>query len=511
MARRAVRLEEYAASGFVVESEDVDGIASHVRVTPVRGRGALSGSGSRTVVPRAAHAASASHKQNEQYMEAFDAAYEELSVAQAAKSGQAQAGDRAPSSASRSREDKAVAGSGDARTPFGEVPMEARRGDLGGGWLQGPASPEGSVHSVSAQPIMCMSMSADASEVVVGSSDHALYVLPLRTASGTSRTVRSAVASRTSVKPRTLYTKKYGHTEWVTCATYLSDKRIVSGGMDSKLCLWDATGVKCEDLIGHSGSLSLVLCVDDDTVLSAGYDKTLRLWNVGRRFSSRERERTSIKVGSAPILDASLFAHGSSVVSGDRDGSVHLVDLLEGKVVRKLANAHTGHTTSVLASKSLGDIDADAASQTFFSGGQDGFVRVWDARQRAPSFALELHVDARSGKRGAVGFLKESPEDPNILVTGGADGTIKVLDRRSSFSVLHSFTEHMDFIYSLHLSGQLCFSGAGNGMLHVHDWRRGKLLYGLGANQAAVRAIATSASQLVAAGDDGGVIVYDME
>jgi len=115
------------------------------------------------------------------------------------------------------------------------------------------------------------------------------------------------------------------------------------------------------------------------------------------------------------------------------------------------------------------------------------------------------------GKRGAVGFLKESPEDPNILVTGGADGTIKVLDRRSSFSVLHSFTEHMDFIYSLHLSGQLCFSGAGNGMLHVHDWRRGKLLYGLGANQAAVRAIATSASQLVAAGDDGGVIVYDME
>lgn len=508
MARRTVRLEEYAASGYVVESKDVDGVASHLKVTPMRGRGALSGTDSRAALPRAAHAASASHKQNEQYTEAFDAAYEEMSAAHAAKSGRARELARAPSSATREREEKATAGPAEAAA---KIPTEARIGELGGGWLQGPASPEGTVHAVSAQPIMCMSMSADTSEVVVGSSDHVLYVIPLRAASSASRTARSALATRGAAKPRTLYSKKYGHTEWVTCAAYLPDRRIVSGGMDSKLCLWDATGVKCEDLVGHSGSVSLVLCVDEDTVLSAGYDKTLRMWNVGRRYSSRERERTSIKAGSAPILDVSLFASGSSVVSGDRDGSVHLIDLLDGKVVRKLPNAHAGHTTSVLASKFHGDADAAAGNQTFFSGGQDGFVRVWDARQRTPSFALELHGDARGGKRGAVGFLKESAEDPNILVTGGADGTIKVLDRRSSYSVLHNFTEHMDFIYSLHLAGQLCFSGAGNGTLHVHDWRRGKLLYGLGANQAAVRAITTSASQLVAAGDDGGVIVYDME
>lgn len=469
MARRAVRLEEYAASGPMDEAAGFTN-----RAAPMRQQ-------------RPSHAASASHRQNDAYMEAFDAAFEELAEAAGAKRTPPGPASKPSSSSSSSR-----APAGPRASP---PPAAQAEGDLGGSWTQGPKSPDGYVHLVSSQPLMCMSLSPDGGEVVVGSSDHALYVVPLR-----AKAARGAAA-----KPRALYSKKYGHSEWVTAATFLPDKRVVSGGMDSKLCLWDASGVKCEDLLGHGGSVSLVLCVDADTVLSAGYDKTLRLWNVGKRFSSRERERTSIKPGSAPILDASVFPGGAAAVSGDRDGSVHVVDLQQYKVTRKLPNAHTGHTTSVLADP------AQDAEQIFFSGGQDGFVRVWDARQRAPAFALELHIDPRSGKRGAVGFLKASAEDPNILVTGGADGTIKVLDRRNSYGVLHNFTEHMDFIYALHLSGQLCFSGAGNGMLHVHDWKQGKLLYGLGANQAAVRAIATTASQLVAAGDDGGVIVYDME
>ncbi|RLN48003.1 hypothetical protein BBJ28_00000391 [Nothophytophthora sp. Chile5] len=384
---------------------------------------------------------------------------------------------------------------------------EGAKGNLEGAWLQGPRAPEGELHDVSAQPLMCMSLSADDSEVVVGSSDHALYVIPLGSAASSS--TRPRAGSSSSSRPKTLYTKKFGHTEWVTCVTHLPDRRIVSGGMDSKLCLWDSTGVKCEDLLGHSGSVSCVLSMSDELALSASYDKMLRLWNVGRRASSRQRERSVIKAGSAPILDVSLFPGSQQyAVCGDRDGGVQLIDLEESKVLRKLTNAHRGHTTSVLGSRCESE---DAAGCCFFSGGQDGVVNVWDTRQKTPAASLELHVDPRSGKTGAVGFLRESSEDANILVTGGADGVINVLDKRQSYGVLHSFTEHLDFIYSLHLRGQLCFSGAGNGMLHVHDWKEGRLLYGLGANKAAVRAVATSRTQLVAAGDDGGVVVYDMQ
>jgi hypothetical protein len=39
---------------------------------------------------------------------------------------------------------------------------------------------------------------------------------------------------------RELFSKNYGHSEWVTTCAHLTDGRLLSGGMDSKLCLWDA-------------------------------------------------------------------------------------------------------------------------------------------------------------------------------------------------------------------------------------------------------------------------------
>ncbi|OWZ17658.1 hypothetical protein PHMEG_0008369 [Phytophthora megakarya] len=453
-----VRLEEYASSGLTVESEDLGDNVSRLK--------------------------------NDRYMEAFDAAFEDLSVAEAARTGRV----RQPIEVTslKSSAGKVM------RIEAKQTPSTRPTDDLSGSWIQGPRVPGGSVHAVSAQPLICMSMSADESEVVVGSSDHALYVLPVDSGS-------SSRPSRVGSRSRTLYTKKFGHTEWITCVTHLPDRRIVSGAMDSKLCLWDATGIKCEDMLGHSGSVSCVLVINDDLVLSAGYDKMVRLWNVGRRASSREREVNFIKASTAPILDVSLLSGGQQAVCGDRDGGVQVIDLQTNKVLRKYANAHRGHTTSVLGSQS------EESTDSCYSGGQDGAVKVWDSRQKGATFSLEIHIDPRSGKAGAVGFLREPTDDSNVLITGGADGVINVLDKRQSYGVVHSFTEHMDFIYSMHVRNQLCFSGAGNGMLHVHDWKTGKLLYGLGANQAAVRAIATPTNYLVAAGDDGSVIMYDMK
>ncbi|KAF4036302.1 WD domain G-beta repeat [Phytophthora infestans] len=488
-----VRLEEYASSGLAVDSEDVGDTLSRLKVRSTHSRKA----GDVDHGPaRVAHSASVSHHQNDRYMEAFDTAFEELAAAEAARTGFQKHG---------SGEASLKPSSGDKITHISAKQTSSASdltAQLTGAWVQGPCTPEGEVHAVSAQPLMCMSMSADESEVVMGSSDHALYVIPISSSSSSSgRASRGASTSR----PKTLYTKKFGHTEWVTCVTHLPDRRIVSGGMDSKLCLWDATGVKCEDLVGHSGSVSCVLSLNDEMVVSVGYDKMLRLWNVSRRASSSQREVSGVKVSTAPILDVSLLYEGQRAVCGDRDGGVQLIDLQTSKILRKHASAHRGHTTSVLGSQS------EETASCFFSGGQDGAVRVWDSRQKEATHSLELHIDPRSSKKGAVGFLCEPKEDPNVLITAGADGVINVLDKRQSYDVMYSFTEHLDFIYSLHVRSQLCFSGAGNGMLHVHDWKTGKLLYGLGANEAAVRAIAASKNQLVAAGDDGGVIVYDMK
>lgn len=470
-----IRLEEYASSGLVAESEDASDALCRIKVRPPRQRKA-----SHATQHASVHRASASHRHNDRYLEAFDPPVQDSSVPNVAQTKPQRPGSE------RSRP-KPLPSSSAANTTRDQLSVDPVVEELSPAWTQGPRAPEGKVHSVSAQPLLCMGMSRDETEVVVGSSDHALYVISVGTA-----------------RVRTLYSKQYGHTEWVTCLAPLADGRILSGGMDSKICLWDATGGKCTHLLGHTGSVSCVLRLDDDRAVSTGYDKMVRLWNVGRRRSPHPRDISVLQAGTAPILELAFLFRGQHGVCGDRDGGVQVLDFQANQVLRQHLRAHTGHTTSVFGSQ-----NEDAAS-LYYSGGQDGMVQGWDMRQKDAIVSLALHLDPRKHTKGAVGFIRAPVEDPTKLLTAGADGLIHVVDKRQAFRVLYSFTEHSDFIYSFHLRGPLCLSGAGNGMLHVHDWQTGNLLYGLGANQAAVRAIATSSNHLVAAGDDGHVIVYDM-
>ncbi len=50
---------------------------------------------------------------------------------------------------------------------------------------------------------------------------------------------------------RELFAKKYGHKEWVTTCAHLPDGRLISGAMDSQLCLWEARAVKCDHILSH--------------------------------------------------------------------------------------------------------------------------------------------------------------------------------------------------------------------------------------------------------------------
>jgi len=100
---------------------------------------------------------------------------------------------------------------------------------LSDNWKRGPLDPKGKSIDLSDRPLLCSSTDAARGEVVVGGSDHALYVID----------------AATGQRRRTLYSKRFGHEEWVTAVTHLADGRVVSGAMDAKLCLWDSSGASC--------------------------------------------------------------------------------------------------------------------------------------------------------------------------------------------------------------------------------------------------------------------------
>lgn len=66
----------------------------------------------------------------------------------------------------------------------------------------------------------------------------------------------------------------------------MKDGRILSAGMDSKLCLWDARAIRADDILGHQGSITKVLVDEHNIGISSSYDTTLRIWDLDTKSDS---------------------------------------------------------------------------------------------------------------------------------------------------------------------------------------------------------------------------------
>ena len=110
--------------------------------------------------------------------------------------------------------------------------------------------------------ILALDILAD--KVVTASSDHGLRVYSLK--SGKCL--------------RNLYTKRYGHTDWVTSTKFLRDGRVWSAGMDNLLCLWDAKILRATNMAGHNSTISKIMVDDFNVGISSSYDASLLVWNL---------------------------------------------------------------------------------------------------------------------------------------------------------------------------------------------------------------------------------------
>jgi WD40 repeat protein len=174
--------------------------------------------------------------------------------------------------------------------------------------------------------------------------------------------------------------------------------------------LWDAsTGSLIHTLFGHSGSVeSAVFSPDAKILVSAGFDGTLRFWDVsnGEVLRVYTRPDGGREWWQEVLAWVAISPDGKRLASAGYDGVV-VWDFATGKVLRRLPS----QGVMCVAFSPDGNRIASAG---------DPFVWLWDANTG------EL-LRTLSGHTGSVNALAFSP-DGKRLVSAGSDSTVKLWD-----------------------------------------------------------------------------------
>ncbi|KAH1220154.1 Phospholipase A-2-activating protein [Glycine max] len=192
------------------------------------------------------------------------------------------------------------------------------------------------------------------------------------------------------------HTSFVGPLAWIPPNSDLPHGGVVSGGMDTLVCVWDLkTGEKVHTLKGHQLQVTGI-AFDDGDVVSSSVDCTLKRWRNGQSVESWEAHKapvqTVIKLPSGELVTGSSdttlklwrgktclhtfqghsdTVRGLSVMSGlgilsaSHDGSLRLW-AVSGEVLMEMV----GHTAIVYS------VDSHA-SGLIVSGSEDRFAKVW--------------------------------------------------------------------------------------------------------------------------------------
>ncbi|XP_074320902.1 uncharacterized protein LOC141657535 [Silene latifolia] len=152
------------------------------------------------------------------------------------------------------------------------------------------------------------------------------------------------------------HTSFVGPLAWIQPNDKFPEGGIVSGGMDTLVCVWDLkSGEKVQVLRGHAMQVTGI-ALDDGDIVSSAVDCTLKRWRNGEAVESWQAHSTAVQ--AVVKLPSGELATGSS------DSTLKL---WKGK---NCVHTFVGHTDTVRALAVMSDLGILSASH-------DGSVRLW--------------------------------------------------------------------------------------------------------------------------------------
>lgn len=221
-----------------------------------------------------------------------------------------------------------------------------------------------------------------------------------------------------------LYHTLRGHQDKVAQIKWSTDSgRIVLASQDGFVIMWDpVTGLKKNAIVlENPWVLTCLVLGSGRLVASGGLDNACTIYLVGNSeafshdsalamYGSLHTVEAVLKAHTAYISDCEFLSE-ALVVTGSGDMSCCQWDLATGTKVRDFVD-HLGDVLCL----------SKGTPQVFVSGSSDGYVKVWDVRQRAPTQNFFV-------SNSDVNCLRLTADDYGF-VTGLDDGMVRMFDLR---------------------------------------------------------------------------------
>jgi WD40 repeat protein len=303
-----------------------------------------------------------------------------------------------------------------------------------------------------------------------------------------------------------------GHKDLIQSVRYSPDGKFLAAGSYQIVTLWTApTGDALKSLVGHVGpSLSLTVAPDGLTAYSGGQDKTIRVWNLA------DGKLLRTLIGPVPVTAVAIVEGGKTLVSGGGDGTIRWLDASDG-AVRLLLKGHTAAVVdlAVLPAGSPGGLRVVSASE-------DGTARLWTiaAHSDGPASSAKTNQPPAgspplvlAGHKGAVRGLSLTP-DGRTIVSGGDDGTVRLWGAKDGKPIGGALEiGHAGAILAVAISpdGNTILTGSADKTARLTARSDGKMLRTLARHNGPVRGVAFSprGDRIATADAKGGLKVWE--